>query len=577
MANLILKRIFKACLIILTLFVSASPTVAAFTSNDVYCTKQGGTCFYDPSAAACDATSFAASDTTSSLGAVYMIGDSITVRAKNDLEAALQAKATSLYINASVSRSITRPGIDPGYKTSGLQAVQSDRARVEQADTVIIALGTNQDTDFRNAIKNMVSKVKSLNNSARLYWVNTFSKAIDTQGINKDIGGLADGQGYTVIDTSNKNIELSNDNLHETIGKGTQQFAQAISDGLGATPGNSSAASAGAGCKCGAGSTTNLTGSNNEEKIFNYLVGRGLKPYQAAGIMGNMQVESSFNPKALEPNTTGDAPIEGLGYGLVQWTFSDRQAPLIKKAQDSGRKVYDLGLQLEYIFDELEGPYKTVYDELKKSTDYKQATLIIELGYEIHAGGIQPERQANARDILSRYGSNAPGGGGSSDSVTCEASNGSGEMVGQYSLPVPKKWYTQDPGMFTKPHHDYAAADIPVPTGTDVFAAAAGTVSSVSQVDGDGRGVYVEITAGTVVYKYFHGTPGSVKVRQGDSVKAGQLIMISDNSGHSEGPHLHFQIDVNGVKHCPQQLLDAIGKGTEPPKPASLPTSGCSY
>ncbi len=72
---------------------------------------------------------------------------------------------------------------------------------------------------------------------------------------------------------------------------------------------------------CSATGSIVLTGSNDESKIWNYLIGKGLQPFQAAGIMGNIQSESGFNPASQEPGTTSNTPTPGqLGHGIVQWT-----------------------------------------------------------------------------------------------------------------------------------------------------------------------------------------------------------------------------------------------------------------
>ena len=43
-----------------------------------------------------------------------------------------------------------------------------------------------------------------------------------------------------------------------------------------------------------------LTGATNEERIWNYLVGKGLSKAGAAGLMGNLYAESALNPKNLQ-------------------------------------------------------------------------------------------------------------------------------------------------------------------------------------------------------------------------------------------------------------------------------------
>ena len=41
---------------------------------------------------------------------------------------------------------------------------------------------------------------------------------------------------------------------------------------------------------------------------------------------------------------------------------------------------------------------------------------------------------------------------------------------------------------------------------------------------------------------YAHLQPGSLRVKVGESVKAGQVLALLGNSGNSDGPHLHFQV-----------------------------------
>lgn len=43
-----------------------------------------------------------------------------------------------------------------------------------------------------------------------------------------------------------------------------------------------------------------LTGKTNEEKIWNFLVGKGLSKAGVAGLMGNLYAESGLNPKNLQ-------------------------------------------------------------------------------------------------------------------------------------------------------------------------------------------------------------------------------------------------------------------------------------
>ena len=88
----------------------------------------------------------------------------------------------------------------------------------------------------------------------------------------------------------------------------------------------------------------------------------------------------------------------------------------------------------------------------------------------------------------------------------------------------------------------HGAIDYAVSTGTPVYAAADGVVYSTANLSYS-YGTYVVIrhTNGLQSY-YAHGTAGSICVTPGQIVKQGQQIMLSGSTGHSTGPHLHFEV-----------------------------------
>jgi murein DD-endopeptidase MepM/ murein hydrolase activator NlpD len=92
--------------------------------------------------------------------------------------------------------------------------------------------------------------------------------------------------------------------------------------------------------------------------------------------------------------------------------------------------------------------------------------------------------------------------------------------------------------------------DIAVPTGTPVRAAANGSVSIAGEVSGYGN--YTCISHGGALSTcYAH--QERILVSVGEQVVQGQVIGISDCTGHCLGPHVHFEVRVNG------QAVDPLG------------------
>jgi murein DD-endopeptidase MepM/ murein hydrolase activator NlpD len=94
--------------------------------------------------------------------------------------------------------------------------------------------------------------------------------------------------------------------------------------------------------------------------------------------------------------------------------------------------------------------------------------------------------------------------------------------------------------------------DLAVGVGTPVVSSAAGTVIVAGWMGGYGNLVVIDHGNG-ISTAYGHNT--SVTVGVGQSVAQGQLIAYSGNTGHSTGPHVHFEVRVNGAPVDPLGYL----------------------
>lgn len=97
------------------------------------------------------------------------------------------------------------------------------------------------------------------------------------------------------------------------------------------------------------------------------------------------------------------------------------------------------------------------------------------------------------------------------------------------------------------------ALDIAIPLGTEVKAADDGTVKTVEHLT-TGYGVHVIIDHGDGLTSLY-GHLSEIKVVQGQGIKKGELIGLSGSTGHSTGPHLHFEVRRGGKPVDPMTLL----------------------
>jgi len=98
----------------------------------------------------------------------------------------------------------------------------------------------------------------------------------------------------------------------------------------------------------------------------------------------------------------------------------------------------------------------------------------------------------------------------------------------------------------------HAGIDIAVPSGTAIHAADSGRVVLMGWVGGYGNYTCIQHTA-SMSTCYAH--QSSFATSNGASVSQGQVIGYSDCTGHCFGPHLHFEVRINGSPVDPMGYL----------------------
>lgn len=191
---------------------------------------------------------------------------------------------------------------------------------------------------------------------------------------------------------------------------------------------------------------------------------------------------------------------------------------------------------------------------------YSAAIPIEDLGtvwQNIAAMGVTPtaEQRSNADSIynLIRYGAAGGGSGFAGSDVPFIGADGFCSPIGENWRNVVTSEFGNRRDPFTGERKGHSGMDLAVPTGTSVRAALPGTVT-VSKYNAGGYGYYVMIDhGGGLATLYAHNSKLLVKV--GQTVNTGDIVSLSGSTGRSTGPHLHFEVRVNGERTNPRSYL----------------------
>jgi len=105
---------------------------------------------------------------------------------------------------------------------------------------------------------------------------------------------------------------------------------------------------------------------------------------------------------------------------------------------------------------------------------------------------------------------------------------------------------------FTMQREFHKGLDISAPQGTPIYAPAKGKVSFSGRDGGYGLSLTVDHGTGIMTrYAHLH----SIAVKNGQKVTRGQLIAYVGNTGRSTGPHLHYEVRLNGVPVNPMRYI----------------------
>jgi murein DD-endopeptidase MepM/ murein hydrolase activator NlpD len=176
---------------------------------------------------------------------------------------------------------------------------------------------------------------------------------------------------------------------------------------------------------------------------------------------------------------------------------------------------------------------KQVADEIDESKALEAASA--ELAAKLRAAQAQAAQAAQSAQAAGA----APGTSSSSGEVP--SSGFIWPVSGPITSPFGMRWGTLHPGI-----------DIGVPTGTPIHAAGSGTVIWCGWMSGYGNLVMIDHHNGLAT---LYGHQSQIAIGCNEQVSQGQLIGYSGCTGFCTGPHVHFEVRLNGTPVDPLGYL----------------------
>jgi len=296
--------------------------------------------------------------------------------------------------------------------------------------------------------------------------------------------------------------------------------------------------------------------------------------------VGNIKVsEIQSVDKILEQIKTGNEELKThvVAEGESFWSIASNSELTVDELQALNKDIVPEKLQIgqeitltkqEPLINVVVTKEVTVEETIAHSTEYKDTASLLKgeskivtegkdgkkkVTYEIkEANGATLEKEVVQEVVVSEPVTEVVDKGTGSIQLSSRSSSATftGGGNGVVSWPLANNKITSPYGTRSRGFH--SGIDLQAKTGTSVYAAAGGKVVLASWYYGYGNCIVIDHGNGMKT-RYAHLSSYNCKV--GDSVSRGQMIAKSGNTGNSTGPHLHFEVIINGSTKNPVNYL----------------------
>lgn len=254
--------------------------------------------------------------------------------------------------------------------------------------------------------------------------------------------------------------------------------------------------------------------------------------------------------------------LEKEALNTAKEQLAQQEAQLEEKRAEADQIILNLYAQADAYqddYDEFDSERQALEDSiLKVLEEYNeiQAQYDEALAAENSARAAEEaERRRIAEEEARRKAAEEAAKTQTTTSSQSESSSASPASVGGFACPLPYYVITDPFGPRVHPikgtTSNHTGVDMAADSGTNIYASKSGTVVEVGYNSSYGNYVLISHSDCSTMYAHM----SSYAVSSGDYVAQGQIIGYVGSTGLSTGPHLHFEIIINGERVNPMNYV----------------------